>query len=49
MLCAICTENVAPRLVNQRAARSWAEFSANGRKVPTTPGFRARLREYADE
>lgn len=36
-MCTLCADRIAPRLVNHRAAASWREFTASGRRVPTTP------------
>jgi hypothetical protein len=45
LMCAVCAEKVAPRLVNQRTARNWFEFQNASRMGPTRPGYRARWTE----
>jgi hypothetical protein len=37
MMCAVCTERAAPRLVYQRTVKDWAQFQNESRTVPRRP------------
>ena len=42
LMCVMCAENIAPRLVTSRTSRNWREFTQSSHKVPSRPGYRAR-------
>jgi hypothetical protein len=44
MLCAICAERAAPRLVQQRTVSNWTKFQNESRTVPR----KARWSSYED-
>lgn len=48
MLCTICAEAIAPRLVTKRAVHDWQEFTRSNHQVPTRPSYRARWSEEDD-
>ena len=49
LLCVLCTENVAPRLVSTRTSKDWKEFTRSEHKVPSRPGYRARWRDEEED
>lgn len=42
LLCVICADKIAPRIVTKRAERNWQEFQNYSRMLPTKPGYRNR-------
>ncbi len=36
-LCAVCAEQVAPRIVSARAARNWTEYAQSQRRATMMP------------
>lgn len=46
VLCVMCADRVAPRLVSHRVSADWRTFTTDGRRVPTTPGYRARWQDH---
>jgi len=42
VMCVMCAENIAPRLVSAKTSRDWKEFTRSAHKVPTRPSYRAR-------
>jgi len=49
LLCALCADKIAPRLVTSRAARNWQSFVQGNRVVPTRPGYRNHWRDADDD
>lgn len=35
LLCTLCVEEIAPRLVHRRAVANWRDFTNSNRSVPT--------------
>ena len=49
MLCALCADKIAPRLVDTRAARNWQAFVQSNHAIPTRPGYRSRWKDEDDD
>lgn len=45
LMCVLCTDRIAPRLVNAKSARDWQTFISSNGRTPTKPGYRARWRD----
>ena len=49
LMCVMCAENIAPRLVNSRTSKNWKEFTQSNHKAPSRPSYRARWNDEDDD
>lgn len=49
VMCVMCAENIAPRLVSAKTNRDWKEFTQSSHRLPTRPGYRARWNDEDDD